>query len=56
MNDNFANLSEALFTAERLAREEIKKRATFQHKLAEKDKQQKEENLRSLAQQAREAR
>ncbi|KAF3770971.1 hypothetical protein M406DRAFT_228131, partial [Cryphonectria parasitica EP155] len=54
INDKFAQFSEALFMADRHAREEVKQRALMQQRLAEKEKQQKEENLRMLAQQARE--
>ena len=56
INDKFAQFSEALFTADRHAREEVKQRAAMQQKLAEKERLQKEEQLRMLAQQAREAR
>ena len=55
INDKFAQFSEALFTADRHAREEVKQRALMQQKLAEKEKAAKEEHLRSLAQKAREA-
>jgi SNW domain-containing protein 1 len=53
INDKFANFAEALYTADRHAREEVKQRAMMQQKLAEKEKAQKEEHLRQLAQQAR---
>ncbi|KAI9667081.1 MAG: mRNA splicing protein [Alyxoria varia] len=56
INDKFAQFSEALSTADRHAREEVKQRALMQQKLAEKEKLQKEEHLRKLAQQAREDR
>ncbi|OJD27529.1 pre-mRNA-processing protein 45 [Blastomyces percursus] len=56
INDKFAQFAEALFTADRHAREEVKQRAQMQQKLAEKEKAQKEEHLRQLAQKAREAR
>ena len=56
INDKFAQFAEALFTADRHAREEVKQRAQMQQKLAEKEKQQKEEHLRQLAQKARAAR
>lgn len=56
INDNFAKFSEALFIADRHAREEVRQRALMQQKLAEKEKAQKEENLRILAQRAREER
>ena len=55
INDKFAQFAEALFTADRHAREEVKSRALMQQRLAEKEKQQKEDHLRSLAQRAREA-
>ena len=56
INDKFAQFAEALFTADRHAREEVKQRAQMQQKLAEKEKLQKEEHLRVLAQKAREER
>jgi SNW domain-containing protein 1 len=56
INDKFASFAEALFTADRHAREEVKQRALMQQKLAEKEKLQKEEHLRMLAQRAREER
>ncbi|KAL8410073.1 hypothetical protein RB594_008244 [Gaeumannomyces avenae] len=56
INDKFAQFSEALFMADRHAREEVKQRALMQQRLAEKEKAQKEENLRQLAQKAREER
>lgn len=56
INDNFAKFSEALFVADRHAREEVRQRALMQQKLAEKEKAAKEENLRLLAQRAREER
>jgi SNW domain-containing protein 1 len=54
INDGFARLSEALFMADRHAREEVRQRATMQQRLADKERAQKEENLRKLAAQARE--
>ncbi|KAI0600544.1 SKIP/SNW domain-containing protein [Biscogniauxia sp. FL1348] len=56
INDKFAQFSEALFMADRHAREEVRQRALMQQRLAEKEKAQKEENLRTLAQKAREER
>ncbi|KAF2649334.1 hypothetical protein K491DRAFT_202256 [Lophiostoma macrostomum CBS 122681] len=56
INDKFSQFSEALFAADRHARDEVKQRAIMQQRLAEKEKLQKEENLRKLAQQAREER
>ncbi|KAL5614182.1 hypothetical protein BROUX41_000020 [Berkeleyomyces rouxiae] len=54
INDKFARLSEALFMADRHAREEVRQRASMQQRLAEKEKEQKEEHLRELAAKARE--
>ncbi len=56
INDKFATFAEALFTADRHAREEVKQRALMQQRLAEKEKTQKEEHLRMLAQKARDER
>jgi len=56
INDNFAKLSESLYVADRHAREEVRQRALMQQKIAEKQKASKEENLRLLAQRAREER
>jgi SNW domain-containing protein 1 len=56
INDNFAKFSEALFVADRHAREEVRQRALMQQKIAQKEKASKEENLRLLAQRAREER
>ncbi|TFK42445.1 SKIP/SNW domain-containing protein [Crucibulum laeve] len=56
INDNFAKFSEALFVADRHAREEVRQRSLMQQKLAQKEKASKEENLRLLAQRAREER
>ncbi|KAG9296309.1 hypothetical protein G9A89_014901 [Geosiphon pyriformis] len=56
INDNFAKLSEALFAADRHAREEVRQRSLMREKLAQKDKEEKEKRLRMLAQKAREER
>jgi len=56
INDNFAKFSEALIVADRHAREEVRQRSLMQQKLAQKEKESKEENLRLLAQRAREER
>ncbi|KAE9028672.1 SNW/SKI-interacting protein A [Phytophthora rubi] len=53
VNDNFASLSEALAIAERKAREEVNMRAQVQKKLAMKQKETKENELRELASKAR---
>ncbi|KAL9103018.1 MAG: hypothetical protein Q9163_001908 [Psora crenata] len=54
INDKFAQFSEALFTADRHAREEVRQRALMQQKVAETERMQKEEQLRMLARKARE--
>ncbi|KAI9460028.1 pre-mRNA-processing protein 45 [Russula earlei] len=56
INDNFAKFSEALYIADRHSREEVHQRALMQQKLVQKEKAAKEENLRLLAQRAREER
>ena len=56
INDKFAQFTEALFTADRHAREEVKQRAVMQQKVADMERMQKEEQLRMLAQKAREER
>ncbi|GFR53009.1 hypothetical protein Agub_g15700 [Astrephomene gubernaculifera] len=53
INDKFAALSEALFTAEAKAREAIAMRASIQKELALKEKNKRETELRQLAMQAR---
>ncbi|KAK3714013.1 mRNA splicing protein [Vermiconidia calcicola] len=56
INDKFAQFAEALHTADRHAREEVTQRQRMQQRLAEKEKEAKEEHLRMLAQKAREGR
>ncbi|KAG5920999.1 mRNA splicing protein [Claviceps capensis] len=56
INDKHAQFAEAVKMAERHAREEVQQRALMQQRLAEKEKAQKDENLRLLAQKAREER
>jgi SNW domain-containing protein 1 len=56
INDKFAKFSEALFIADRHARDEVKLRAEMQTNLAMKQKKEKEDKLRQLAQKAREER
>jgi SNW domain-containing protein 1 len=56
INDKFGQVAEALAIAERQAREEIQQRALMQQKLAEKEKSAREDNLRDLAQRARQDR
>eukprot|EP00771_Trimastix_marina_P000157 gnl/Trimastix_PCT/1165.p1 GENE.gnl/Trimastix_PCT/1165~~gnl/Trimastix_PCT/1165.p1 ORF type:complete len:492 (-),score=154.95 gnl/Trimastix_PCT/1165:31-1506(-) len=53
INDNFAKLTESLYLAERIAREEIEKRNAMQNMILQKKNQAKEEQLRQMAQQAR---
>ncbi|RMZ78928.1 hypothetical protein DV737_g3718, partial [Chaetothyriales sp. CBS 132003] len=56
INDKFAQFAEALFTADRHAREEVRLRAQMQQKLAEKEKLAKEDHLREMARKARQDR
>jgi SNW domain-containing protein 1 len=56
INENFAKLAEALYIADRKAREAVEMRAQLEKKLAQKEKEKKEEHLRTLAQKAREER
>ena len=53
INDNFAKFAQSLYMAEAAAREEVAKRAAIQRKLAVNEKEQHEDRLRQLAQQAR---
>ena len=48
INDNFAKFSEALFVADRHAREEVRQRALMQQKLAQKEKEAKRTLLGTL--------
>lgn len=56
ISDKHAQFAESIKMAERHAREEVQQRALMQQRLAEKEKNQKEDNLRMLAQKAREDR
>lgn len=56
INDRFAQFSESLYVADRHAREEVRQRAQLQQRIAEKQKEDKEEHLRLLAQRARDER
>ncbi|GAV03005.1 hypothetical protein RvY_13496 [Ramazzottius varieornatus] len=56
INENFAKLSESLYIADRTARVHVETRAQMERKLAQKEKEKKEEHLRQLAQKAREER
>ena len=53
INDNFAKFSEALYAADRAAREEVQARARIQAQLASKEREEKEQSLRALAEKAR---
>uniref|UniRef100_A0A672T2I3 SNW domain-containing protein 1 n=1 Tax=Sinocyclocheilus grahami TaxID=75366 RepID=A0A672T2I3_SINGR len=56
INENFAKLAEALYIADRKAREAVKMRAQVEKKMAQKEKEKKEEKLRELAKMARDRR
>lgn len=56
INDRFAQFSESLYIADRHAREEVRQRSLMQQRIAEKEKESKEEGLRALAQRARDER
>ncbi|KRZ09776.1 SNW domain-containing protein 1 [Trichinella zimbabwensis] len=56
INENFAKLAEALYIADRKAREAVEMRAQLERKLAQKEKEDKEERMRQMAQKAREER
>ena len=53
INDNFAKLSEALYVAEQKARESVEARARVQKQVLTREKEQREDDLRALAQKAR---
>ncbi|NXG54090.1 SNW1 protein, partial [Psilopogon haemacephalus] len=56
INENFAKLAEALYIADRKAREAVELRAQVERKMAQKEKEKHEEKLREMAQKARERR
>ncbi|ESO11373.1 hypothetical protein HELRODRAFT_104662 [Helobdella robusta] len=56
MNENFSKLAEALYLADRKARENVEARAQMEKKAAQKEKMAKEERLKMLAHLAREQR
>ncbi|XP_069884819.1 SNW domain-containing protein 1 isoform X1 [Dipodomys merriami] len=56
INENFAKLAEALYIADRKAREAVETRAQVERKMAQKEKEKHEEKLREMAQKARERR
>ena len=53
INDNFAKVSEALYIAERVAREEVERRASMEKLRAQKKKEHKEVELREMAEKLR---
>lgn len=56
INEKFAKMAEALYIADRKAREAVEARAQLEKKLAQKEKEKKEDELRAMAQRAREER
>ncbi|KAK9481261.1 SKIP/SNW domain-containing protein [Lipomyces japonicus] len=56
INDNFAKFSEALYMADRHAREEVRQRSLMEQKILDKEKESREDRLRELARQAKEER
>ena len=56
INDKFAQFAEALFTADRHAREEVRLRAQMQQSWPKREKLAKEDHLREMARKAREER
>ncbi|KFD70647.1 hypothetical protein M514_11260 [Trichuris suis] len=56
INENFAKLAEALYIADRKAREAVEMRSQLERRLAQKEKEEKEERMRMMAQKAREER
>jgi len=56
INEKFAKLAESLYIADRKAREAVEMRAQLEKKMAQKEKEKKEEHLRAMAQKARDER
>ena len=56
INPKFSSLAEALYIAERKAREAVEKRAHMERQRAQKEKEENEEKLRKIAQQTRDQR
>ncbi|EDO40504.1 predicted protein [Nematostella vectensis] len=56
INDKFAKLAEALYIADRKAREAVEMRAQLEKKVAQKEKEKQEKKLRELATKTREER
>lgn len=54
INEKFAKLAEALYIADRKAREQVEMRAQLEKKMLQKEKTRKEDSLKSLAKKARE--
>lgn len=53
INENFAKLAEALYTADRKAREAVTLRDQIERKVASKERERKEEQLQKIAMEAR---
>ncbi|PAV79170.1 hypothetical protein WR25_24176 isoform B [Diploscapter pachys] len=56
INENFAKLSEALYKADRVARDAVERRAEMERKVAQNKKTEQEERMREVAKKAREDR
>lgn len=56
INEKFAKMAEALYIADRKARESVEARTQLEKRLAAKEKEAKEQQLRQMAQRAREER
>eukprot|EP01080_Neovahlkampfia_damariscottae_P011255 gene11255-4074_t len=56
INNPFAKIADALYTAERVARENISKREKFEKMVQAKQQEEREEKIKELAQKAREQR
>lgn len=56
INENFSKFAEALYIADRKAREAIEMRAKVEQTIAQKDKAKREDDLKQLANQIREQR
>lgn len=54
INENFAKLSEALYKADRVARDAVEKRAEMERRVAQNKKTEQEERMREVAKKARE--
>ena len=56
INENFARLSEALYIADRQARDAVEQRAMMERKVAQNKKSEQEEKMRAMAAKARQER